>query len=78
MPKGKKNVYECHDCHSEIVTLDLVDGTTPFMLACHVTPGCHGMMTSAWACASLLGQCRLRNQRTKRLMGKCKSTYHSI
>lgn len=48
MSKGKKNLYQCHDCHGEIVTLDLVDGTTPFMLACLVTPGCKGMMTSSF------------------------------
>lgn len=48
MSKGKKNLYHCSDCHGEIVTLDLVDGTTPFMLACHVTPGCHGSMRSSF------------------------------
>lgn len=48
MPKGLKNLYQCSDCHDQIVTLDLVDGTTPFMLACHVTPDCKGMMTSSF------------------------------
>ena len=48
MPKWYKNLYQCQDCHGEIVTLDLVDGTTPFMLACHVTPGCAGMMNSSF------------------------------
>lgn len=48
MSKGRKNMYQCQDCHGQIVTLDIVDGTTPFMLACHVTPKCTGMMTSAF------------------------------
>lgn len=48
MPQGQKNLYQCNTCQGQIVTLDLVDGTTPFILPCYVTPGCEGDMHSAF------------------------------
>ena len=46
MNAGKKNVYLCQDCRKIIITLDVDEGTTPFMLLCEVTPGCNGAMYS--------------------------------
>jgi hypothetical protein len=40
------NVYVCETCGGEIVTRDVDEGVTPFMLACRATPGCNGRMTS--------------------------------
>jgi len=34
MPKGKKNVYICDKCGRKVVTKDLDDGVTPFMVSC--------------------------------------------
>ena len=48
MPKGQKNLYRCQECLDALVTLDMVDGTTPFMLSCHVTPTCTGAMFSSF------------------------------
>ena len=31
---GKKNAYECDECHAYIVTIDRHPGVTPFMTAC--------------------------------------------
>lgn len=31
---GKKNAYECPDCHAHIVTIDRHPGVTPFMTKC--------------------------------------------
>ena len=44
--KGKKNSYRCETCNGVIVTVDVDDGVTPFLLSCKVTPGCIGMMKS--------------------------------
>lgn len=33
---GEKNAYYCGTCRGYIVTVNLDDGTTPFMLACRV------------------------------------------
>jgi len=30
----RKNIYICQKCRNSIVTVDLVDGVTPFMIAC--------------------------------------------
>lgn len=34
------NVYVCPACHGAMVTKDVDEGVTPFMLRCRVTPGC--------------------------------------
>jgi hypothetical protein len=44
--KGKKNSYQCEVCNGVIVTVDIDDGTTPFLLLCRATPSCDGMMKS--------------------------------
>ncbi len=44
--KGSKNSYICQTCRRGIVTLTVIDGTTPFMLLCEATEGCKGTMYS--------------------------------
>lgn len=44
---GKKNIYTCERCHGHIVTVDIDDGVTPFMIACCARPRCNGMMKSS-------------------------------
>lgn len=50
MSKNRKNAYWCADCHGYIVTIDVDEGVTPFMLACRVKGeppnDCGGMMRS--------------------------------
>lgn len=48
MPQGKKNSYRCQTCGGFIITLDVDEGTTPFMLLCRATPGCKGFMYSSF------------------------------
>ena len=48
MAKGEKNSYTCQVCGKSIVTIDIDDGVTPFMLACRATPGCAGIMRSGF------------------------------
>ena len=43
---GEVNVYDCQGCRNVIVTRNVHDGTTPFMLACRATPNCSGRMVS--------------------------------
>lgn len=45
---GKKNVYTCERCERQIVTVNLLDGVTPFMIQCRANwPGeCPGMAKS--------------------------------
>jgi hypothetical protein len=45
--QGKKNIYTCQACFEHIVTVDLDDGVTPFMINCRCTEGCKGMMQSS-------------------------------
>lgn len=45
--KQKKNIYTCDRCSGHIVTVDIDDGVTPFMIACEATQKCHGMMRSS-------------------------------
>lgn len=45
-PRRKKNAYTCTVCKGRIVTEDVVEGVTPFMLACKVTALCQGSMQS--------------------------------
>lgn len=47
MPIARKNLYTCTHCGQQIITLDIDEGTTPFMTLCHVTKGCAGMMRSS-------------------------------
>lgn len=46
MPQGRKNQYTCQTCQGSIITVDVDEGTTPFMLLCKATPGCDGFMYS--------------------------------
>lgn len=48
MPKGKKNQYTCTECGKSVITLDVDDGTTPFMMLCRATEGCDGVMQSSF------------------------------
>jgi len=48
MSKGKKNGYICQECGGRIVTIDIDEGVTPFMLACRAKEGCKGMMFSCF------------------------------
>lgn len=45
--EGKKNIYVCDKCSGHIVTVDLVEGVTPFTTGCKATPGCKGVMRSS-------------------------------
>lgn len=45
--KGKRNIYVCDECFGHIVTIDLVEGVTPFMLQCRATAECKGAMQSS-------------------------------
>jgi hypothetical protein len=44
---GKKNIYTCDRCFGHVVTVDLVEGTTPFTIVCRATKGCSGAMRSS-------------------------------
>ena len=47
MSKFRKNVYVCQTCGRKIVTLDIDEGVTPFMLTtCRAKEGCKGKMQS--------------------------------
>lgn len=50
MSAGEKNAYRCEECQYVYVTVDLVDGVTPFMLRCRnpEKPECGGWMKSAF------------------------------
>ena len=48
MSKGKKNVYVCQLCGGSVVTIDIEDGVTPFMIGCKSTAGCDGDMYSSF------------------------------
>ena len=43
---GAKNLYQCEECLLCIVTVNAVEGTTPFMTMCKVLPDCTGSMRS--------------------------------
>lgn len=43
-----KNLYRCQACGEAIVTINRVEGTTPFTLGCRATEGCTGRMTSSF------------------------------
>jgi len=42
---GKKNVYVCQECGHSTVTIDVDDGTTPFLTGC-TKEGCKGTAQS--------------------------------
>lgn len=42
----KRNAYTCQTCGKTMVTEDVDEGTTPFMVGCRVTANCSGMMQS--------------------------------
>jgi len=44
---GKKNIYVCQKCFGHIITRDLVEGVTPFMMKCRVDDECGGRMESS-------------------------------
>ncbi|MDO8976752.1 hypothetical protein [Reyranella sp.] len=46
-PDGRKNIYTCRTCRGHIVTRDVEEGVTPFMIGCKATPDCKGMMNSS-------------------------------
>jgi hypothetical protein len=48
--KGKKNIYTCEACHGHIVTVDVDEGVTPFMLTCKAHERCSGTMLSSLYC----------------------------
>lgn len=46
--KGKLNIYVCEKCKGHIVTKDIDEGTTPFMVGCKATLNCDGKMLSSF------------------------------
>lgn len=44
---GTRNAYKCEACGGLIITQDIEEGVTPFLLPCVATSGCMGMMKSA-------------------------------
>lgn len=46
--QGSKNAYTCEKCGKQIITVNLVEGVTPFMIGCRANwPGtCDGMAQS--------------------------------
>ena len=45
---GQRNAYVCQKCGKSIVTENVDDGTTPFMIACRATKGGRGAMYSTF------------------------------
>lgn len=54
--QGKKNKYTCDVCGGAVVTIDIDEGVTPFMLPCYATKDCGGTMTSGFYAARDLGE----------------------
>lgn len=44
---SKKNIYTCEGCGAHIVTVDVDDGTTPYLTPCTETSGCGRLMRSS-------------------------------
>lgn len=42
------NWYRCEKCAGVLVTVDVSDGTTPFLVRCRATEGCDGMARSGF------------------------------
>lgn len=45
---GMKNRYVCDTCGKDVITVNIDDGVTPFMILCKATPGCRGAMRSSF------------------------------
>lgn len=45
---GMKNRYVCQTCGEGVTTVNVDDGTTPFMILCKATKGCKGFMHSSF------------------------------
>jgi hypothetical protein len=45
---NKKNVYTCRLCGGSIVTIDIDEGVTPFMIECKANEDCDGVMHSSF------------------------------
>ena len=48
MSEGRKNRYVCQTCGQSIVTVDIEEGVTPFMIGCKATKDCDGDMYSSF------------------------------
>ena len=46
MPEQKINAYDCAACGGTIITVDIDDGVTPFMITCRAKEKCGGNMYS--------------------------------
>ena len=46
--KPTRNRYTCQKCGKWIITMDVDEGATPFMLGCRATEGCDGIMQSGF------------------------------
>lgn len=44
---NRLNIYICDNCGGHIVSRDVDQGTTPFMIRCEATTGCQGRMQSS-------------------------------
>ncbi len=53
--KGKRNAYTCTKCRGHIITENMIDLVTPFMVACRATEGCDGGMHSEFYPKALNG-----------------------
>ena len=45
--KDQRNSYLCKKCLGIVVTIDIDEGVTPFMMKCRADPGCGGESYSA-------------------------------
>jgi len=45
---GMKNRYVCDTCGKGVITVNVDNGTTPFMILCKATKGCKGVMQSSF------------------------------
>lgn len=48
MTAERLNRYVCRACGGSVVTVDRVEGVTPFYLDCYATKGCNGPMMSSF------------------------------
>ncbi len=53
--KGRRNAYTCAKCGGRIVTENMIDLVTPFMVGCRSTEGCDGVMESGFYPEALNG-----------------------
>ena len=45
---GMKNRYVCQTCGKGVITVNVHDGVTPFMILCKATKDCKGVMYSSF------------------------------